>query len=757
MITSIRILSRRWFSTKFSGNIYSRISRTLTKEQQWGSFCLASAIAASAAVAVTTATATANAESSIDNTDSNPSSFWEPHRTFAQASSHSTHFQLQAALEFKEEFQKVKLARFLNELTQLAAKTRGGSSLQKYQTEWPVRRGMDLHGINLAHLTTGEALYLIDKIQNGERMEVQSLIELCWTVAQLLKMEPTLVDKRRIETVVVVGDLHGSLPSLQMVLELVGDLDDPNRCIVFDGDFVDRGDDSLEVLMTLLLLKIAYPKQVVLVRGNHEDSMVAKVYGFSEELKQKYSLADRAMEKLWKSMSETFAALPLGVVTDTAFIVHGGLPSKEFRLDDLRKVTVEQRCQCHTLVQATTPLEKMIESLLWSDPSRRKGIHPSPRGTGVKFGHDVAKEFLTQEKLKYIVRGHEPAEHGILEMECGGDGMKVITVFSAANYPNEEGNNMGAILNLTSDGNAKAIKFHCNAKKSEDENLLKSIWGFAGHTEKSFLSLFGASFVGSSHDKLRSFVTDHQSELARAFKAVEKDGMITKQQWISVMQKVLDLPGVRWERIQPQVTPPTEPKGDFINWREYLIENTTGIVEALSDKEKMGDTVDHMDKMLVIFEYLDFEKNGVVGRQEFIAGTRILNRLHLPKRRQIKDPDALFAQFDDHGNGWIGLQEFQQHLSHSHLLSSMTSSIDKQQAETLAKNHDLLKMAFEFLDRDGSGTITFEKWKVGIELLNKQLGPDEKVYDANELFTLMDVHGTGSIDLDEFNELFGSL
>lgn len=54
----------------------------------------------------------------------------------------------------------------------------------------------------------------------------------------------------------VVGDLHGCFPSLRKTMEIVGDLEqDNNRCVVFAGDFVDCGDHSLEVLMTLLLIK----------------------------------------------------------------------------------------------------------------------------------------------------------------------------------------------------------------------------------------------------------------------------------------------------------------------------------------------------------------------------------------------------------------------------------------------------------------------------------------------------------------------
>lgn len=40
---------------------------------------------------------------------------------------------------------------------------------------------------------------------------------------------------------------------------------------VFNGDFVDRGAHSLEVIGLLLALKVSMPNRIWLVRGNHED------------------------------------------------------------------------------------------------------------------------------------------------------------------------------------------------------------------------------------------------------------------------------------------------------------------------------------------------------------------------------------------------------------------------------------------------------------------------------------------------------
>jgi len=43
----------------------------------------------------------------------------------------------------------------------------------------------------------------------------------------------------------------------------------PQPLYVFNGDFVDRGDYSCEVLILILLLKLCWPEHVLLNRGNH--------------------------------------------------------------------------------------------------------------------------------------------------------------------------------------------------------------------------------------------------------------------------------------------------------------------------------------------------------------------------------------------------------------------------------------------------------------------------------------------------------
>ena len=88
------------------------------------------------------------------------------------------------------------------------------------------------------------------------------------------------------DTVTIVGDLHGQLPDLLSIFKLNG-IPERGKNYLFNGDFVDRGTDSMGVLCSLLAFKCYLPDCVFLNRGNHESAKQNKVFGFEEEVLSK--------------------------------------------------------------------------------------------------------------------------------------------------------------------------------------------------------------------------------------------------------------------------------------------------------------------------------------------------------------------------------------------------------------------------------------------------------------------------------------
>lgn len=90
----------------------------------------------------------------------------------------------------------------------------------------------------------------------------------------------------------IVGDIHGQFYDLLKVIEIG---DSPDKCkYLFLGDYVDRGSYSIEVLLLIFALKISYPENVVLLRGNHECKQMTSFFNFKSECTISITQASRS-------------------------------------------------------------------------------------------------------------------------------------------------------------------------------------------------------------------------------------------------------------------------------------------------------------------------------------------------------------------------------------------------------------------------------------------------------------------------------
>ena len=72
-----------------------------------------------------------------------------------------------------------------------------------------------------------------------------------------------------LEEITVCGDIHGQYYDLMNIFKINGNPSEENPYL-FNGDFIDRGSFSVEVIMLMLAWKVCFPQHFFMSRGNHE-------------------------------------------------------------------------------------------------------------------------------------------------------------------------------------------------------------------------------------------------------------------------------------------------------------------------------------------------------------------------------------------------------------------------------------------------------------------------------------------------------
>ena len=263
------------------------------------------------------------------------------------------------------------------------------------------------------------------------------LIELCTRVSQVFLAEPLVLKLEG--NFYIVGDLHGNLVDLLRILAYTGS---PRyQKYLFLGDYVDRGEFSIEVVTILFALKITYPDQIYLLRGNHEFEFLNSLYGFKAETLATYN------QELYDAINHAFSYMPFAAVLGNhSFCVHGGLSPLLQTPDDIN--SLERPIK-------TCDENSLLNDLIWSDPSVQEDVKfiESPRGKGTLFGLQAVDEFLEKNQFKHIIRAHQRVANGIEKLF----GDKVFTVFSSScdtEFPNKCG-----ILFVNHNGNTRMTNF----------------------------------------------------------------------------------------------------------------------------------------------------------------------------------------------------------------------------------------------------------------------------------------------------------
>ncbi|OMO95414.1 hypothetical protein CCACVL1_05415 [Corchorus capsularis] len=273
-------------------------------------------------------------------------------------------------------------------------------------------------------------------------LDCNEIADLCDSAERIFCTEPSVLQLKA--PIKIFGDLHGQFGDLMRLFDEYGAPSTAGDIAYIDylflGDYVDRGQHSLETITLLLALKVEYPNNVHLIRGNHEAADINALFGFRIECIER--MGERDGIWAWHRINRLFNWLPLAALIEKKIIcMHGGIGRSINHVEQIENLQRPITMEAGSIV---------LMDLLWSDPTENdsvEGLRPNARGPGlVTFGPDRVMEFCNNNDLQLIVRAHECVMDGFERFAQG----HLITLFSATNYCGTA-NNAGAILVLGRD------------------------------------------------------------------------------------------------------------------------------------------------------------------------------------------------------------------------------------------------------------------------------------------------------------------
>ncbi|CAN6343913.1 unnamed protein product [Urochloa humidicola] len=273
-------------------------------------------------------------------------------------------------------------------------------------------------------------------------LDCNEIADLCDSAERIFSSEPSVLQLKA--PIKIFGDLHGQFGDLMRLFDEYGAPSTAGDIAYIDylflGDYVDRGQHSLETITLLLALKVEYPHNVHLIRGNHEAADINALFGFRIECIER--MGERDGIWTWHRVNRLFNWLPLAALIEKKIIcMHGGIGRSINHVEQIENLQRPITMEAGSVV---------LMDLLWSDPTENdsvEGLRPNARGPGlVTFGPDRVMEFCNNNDLQLIVRAHECVMDGFERFAQG----HLITLFSATNYCGTA-NNAGAILVLGRD------------------------------------------------------------------------------------------------------------------------------------------------------------------------------------------------------------------------------------------------------------------------------------------------------------------
>uniref|UniRef100_A0A3B5KXG6 Serine/threonine-protein phosphatase with EF-hands n=1 Tax=Xiphophorus couchianus TaxID=32473 RepID=A0A3B5KXG6_9TELE len=559
---------------------------------------------------------------------------------------------------------------------------------------------------------------LMEAFKLKQQLHARYVLQILGETWRLLRILPNInhVSVCHTKEITICGDLHGQLEDLLLIFYKNG-LPSCEKPYIFNGDFVDRGKNSLEILLILFGFLLVYPNEVHLNRGNHEDHIVNLRYGFTKEVLGKYRVHGK---KILKLLQKIFSWLPLAtVINHKVLVVHGGI-SDSTDLDMVARIDrhrVREASRSGKNEDASGPAEgrRRVRSLTNTSAQGqrnnipRRSLH-NLSTSGAQLNCSVEDELKkrrrlagfdqTYKEMKTLDSDSDP-EFGEPTETHGHEWKQIVDLLWSDPMPQN-----GCISNEVRGGGC--------------------YWG--PDVTEEVLGKHNLQLLIRSHEcKQDGYEFCHNRMVLTIFSA-------------SNYYEVGSNRGA-YIRMGHDLVP------HFIQYqasrtcRELTLRQSVGWTERSALRALRQQLFVHKSDLIGAFQEFDPNNTGVISLRHWATATERVLKLGLPWR--VLRPQLI-------NRAQHGMVDYQQWIREL----SITEPKPEVILETMYKNHSNLETIFRIIDTDHSGLISFEEFRQTWKLLSSHLKMEISDKAITDLAQSMDFNKDGSIDINEFMEAF---
>ncbi|XP_065277108.1 serine/threonine-protein phosphatase with EF-hands 1 isoform X1 [Emys orbicularis] len=604
-----------------------------------------------------------------------------------------------------------------------------GSDVQLLEYERTIEVPDSYHGPRLSFpLTVADTNSLLHAFKDQQHLHARYVLQLLHETKKLLKQMPNIIhlSTSYSKEITICGDLHGKLDDLLLIFYKNG-LPSEENPYLFNGDFVDRGENSIEILIILFAFLLVYPNHLHLNRGNHEDHIMNLRYGFTKEVMKKYRSHSK---KILNLLQDVYSWLPLATVIDSkVLIVHGGISDTT----DLDFLNLFKRNKMKSVLR---PPKSSTERT--HDPERTDFVEYSPirRVKRCLPGQDIAVKRMTRPSSSSSHRRRYTSD--LLDV---GERMCLL----------HDGVNSGPLLEaqyLESSVRMPSMPSELTAK--EWKQVVDILWSdpknqngctpnkvrgggcyFGPDVTARLLKRYNLKMLIRSHEcKQEGYEISHDGQVITIFSASNyyEDGS-NRGAYLKLNPDLIP------RFVQYQVSKCT---------RKQTLHQRVSVVEWSALKSLREKLYSRRSELIAAFRQYDPNFTGRISATEWASAVESVLHLDLPWRTLR----SRLVQLAPDGSV--------EYLSCFNDLEIEPAIKEVQPAlvETLYRYRTDLEIIFNIIDKDHSGLISIEEFRQTWKLFNSHLKIDIDDESIDNLARSIDFNKDGSIDFNEFLEAF---